>query len=399
MFFYWLWFKRSLLSLRNLFQWSAMFSLLSLILGVASLTTALLFINGFSSGLERSIVDLSGHVIVISKQDQKSELFLQKLKPYQDFLKGQALFLSSQALAVHSNQFEMLQVESLEDAWYQNSSALKSRLLEGSIKTSENGIVIGQALAKKMNLKINSPLTLVTFQGDSSFFSRKKKTFQVDAIADFGWHKFNLRYVSLPLSTLQKMEGKTSYVSGVRLWLKEGDQSEKIARLINNSWGENYQAYLWKDLNRGFFEAIEMDKKIIFFVLLILIFSAGFNVSSSLFVQVFRQTKDIGILKSMGAKKTLIRNIFILQGLIIGCIGTSLGILLAWLLSFGLVQLQNQLHFIPQEVYKVNQMVLEWDWKDMSLVFFLSLLVVIISSLWPAKRAYQLQVKETLSYE
>lgn len=413
MFFYWLWLKKSLLSFRYIFQFSSLFSFLSLILGIASLTIALLFVNGFSSGLEKSIVDMNGHVVILTDNKKSKTDLLIDISPYRKFIKSQSLFLSSEALALSSTKFQPLIIEAIEDNQLHNSQFLSRRILQGKIRSSKDFILVGKAIAKEMDLKIGSVLPIVVSNDNKSYFSRQKKQFKVGAVADFGRYSFNSRYVVMALSVLQQIKtqkNKTSVsmiksndfqekVSGIRLWLKDGRQSESLAYLIGAQLEESYQVYSWKDLDRNFFKMIEMDKKIIFFVLLILILAAGFNVSSSLFVQVFKKTKDIGILKSMGAKKALIRNIFILQGFVMGLIGTCLGILLGWIISFILIGLQNKFNFIPEQVHQVNQIVLEWKSWDMMLIFFSSLVVVMLSSLLPARRAYKLNVKEALSYE
>ena len=142
---------------------------------------------------------------------------------------------------------------------------------------------------------------------------------------------------------------------------------------------------------------IESDKKIIFFVLFILIVAAGFNISSSLFVQVFRRTKDISVLKAMGAKKKLIRNLFLLNGLILGFFGSIMGISTGLFICYLLIFAQNKWRFIPAKVYQINEIVWNWQSTDLFLIFIVSLAVVILSSLLPAGRAYKMDVKAGLS--
>ena len=385
--------------MKYIFQFSSLFSLLSLVLGIASLTTALLFINGFSLGLEKAIVDMSGHVIVVIKEEKHKREILESLSPYDKFIETKSLFLSSEALVLDSKKFQPLMIEAIEDKHIQNSDFLDNRILKGKMQASKDFILIGKALSEQMNLQVGSSLPIIVFDKEQSYFSRKKQTFKVGAIADFGRYDFNSRYVITSLSNLQNLKEKTNQVVGARLWLKDKNQAEFVTALMNDSLENNYEAYSWKDLDRNFFEVIEADKKIIFFVLFILILAAGFNVSSSLFVQVFQKTKVIGILKSMGAKESLIRNIFILQSLVIGFIGVLLGMVLGWFLSLLLIELQNKMGFIPQEVYQVNQIVLEWKNSDMAFIFFSSLIVVIISSLIPARRACKLHITEALAYE
>ncbi|MGI9549453.1 MAG: ABC transporter permease [Bdellovibrionales bacterium] len=395
--FYWIWLKRVLLSPRNIFQFSTIFSLLSLILGVASLTTAVLAINGFSLGLEKAIVDMSGHIIVSSENHTTQEEIFEKLSPYDRFIKYKLSFLSSEALMLHSKNFKAVLIEGIEDSQLIRHKFLKKRLLKGSFKNFQNGLIVGKSLSEELNLKVGSSASLVISDASDFYFSRKPKNFLVQAIGDFGRYDFNSRYILMPLSFLQTLSHKKDQVSGVRLWLKEGSKAMELSVRMNKKM-RDYKVVFWKDLDRNFFEVINMDKKIIFLVLLILIFAAGFNVSSSLFIQVFKRTKDISTLKSLGSTAAFIRNLFLLHGLVLGVVGVGLGLLLGWGICYGLIFLQDQFHFIPEQVYQVNTILLEWKLKDFLFIGISSFVVIFVSSLSPAKKAYKMSVTKGLSY-
>ncbi len=397
--FYWLWLKRILLTPRNIFQFSTLFSLLSLILGVASLTTALLAVNGFSLGLEKAIVDMSGHIIVSLEKDKTQEQVVNDISPYNHLIKDKMVFLSSEGLILHSKQFKGLFIEGVEDDKWRHSQFLQNRILEGSIKNSKDFLIVGKSLAKELDIDVGSSVPMILSGDTSSYFSRKQKLFKVGAIGDFGRYDFNSRYVLMSLSSLQSLEKQDEKISGIRLWLKNSREADTLVQEMKEKLKrKGYIIYSWKDIDRRFFEIINMDRKIIFLVLLILIFAAGFNVSSSLFIQVFKKTKDISILKSMGAKPSFIRNLFLLNGFILGFVGTCLGLLLGWAICYGLIFLQDQWNFIPEEVYQVNKFVLQWKVQDFLFIFISSLIVVLFSSFAPARRAYKLNVKEGLSY-
>ena len=398
--FYWLWLKRVLLAPRNIFQFSTLFSLFSLILGVASLTTAVLAINGFSLGLEKAIVDMSGHVIIHSEENKNQEQVLDDISSYDHLIKNKISFLSSEGLILHSKKFKGLFIEGVEDSELMSSQFLQNRILTGEIKNSKDFLIIGKSLAGELHLDIGSSAPLIISGDAGSYFSRKQKIFKIGAIADFGRYDFNSRYVLMPLSALQSLEKKEKEISGIRLWLKNGDEAEILSQRMNKKLSaKNYTVSSWKDLDRNFFEIINTDKKIIFLVLLILILAAGFNISSSLFIQVFKKTKDISILKSMGGKQTFIRNLFLLNGLVIGLVGIGLGLLMGSGVCYYLIFLQDKWNFIPEEIYQVNKIVLQWKIEDFLFVFISSLVVVLLSSLIPARRAYKLSVKKGLSYD
>lgn len=395
--FYWLWLKRVLLSPRTVFQFSSLFSLFGLILAVASLTMAVLAFNGVSSSLENILINKQGHLRIQSRDNIFKEELLEAVGVYENSFSNEALFLSFEALILRDSQFKGVFFEAIQDEKLKSLSFLKNRILEGDLESSEAFVVLGSDLAEELKLSIGSSVSIIVSQAKDSYFSRKQAQFKVSAIADFGKHEFNSSVVLMPLSSTRSLG--FDKISGMSLWLKDKNQTSSLKQKIKNSLGEAYVVQSWKDMDRAFFTVIESDKKIIFFVLLILIVSAGFNVSSSLFVQVFRRTKDISILKAVGAKKKMIKNLFFLNGLILGLFGTIIGILLGLLLCFMLVFIQNKWHLIPAKIYQVNEIV--WDWKsfDLFLIFIVSLIIVILSSLLPAGRAYKMSVKAGLSHD
>ena len=395
--FYWLWMRRVLFSSKNIFQWGSLFSLFSLILSVASLTVALLVFNSVSSSLENILIDKQGHLRIQAKENLSKKKLLEDMEIYEEFFSDKALFLSFEGLVLHGRRFKGVLFEGIQDEKLKSLSFLKNRILEGDLESPGPFLVVGSNLAEELKLSAGSSTEVIVSQAKDSIFSRKQARFKVGAVADFGRHEFNSSFVLMPLSSVPVLG--FDQISGASLWLKHKDQIHTLKQDMEKTLEEFYVVQSWKDMDRAFFAVVESDKKIIFFVLLILIISAGFNVSSSLFVQVFRRTKDISILKTIGAKRKVIRNLFLLNGLILGFFGTAIGILLGLLMCHVLVFIQNKWHFIPAKVYQVHEIVWDWQSSDLLLVFIASLIIVILSSLLPAARAYKMNIKMGLSYE
>lgn len=392
--FYKLWLKRVLCSTRNLFQFSSLFSLFSLILGVASLTTALLVVEGFSTGLKRAIWDISGHVIVLSETPLLKRNFQEKIKSHKNAVKNQIDFLSFEGLILKEGNFKGALFEGVDIKGLKKNTRLKNRLIKGSLFKKKDFLIVGSTLASELNLQPNSLVSVVVPQSGTRF-SRKQKMFTVSAIVDFGRHTLNSRYVLMPLSSAQALKQQTGSISGSRLWLKDSSQSEAITLNLRMN-NPLLIVSSWRDMERDFFKVIEMDKRIIFFVLLILVLAAGFNVSGSLFVTVFRRTKEISILKAMGASKGLIAGLFLMEGLILGAIGAFLGVFLGWGVCQGLLWLQSQWNFIPLDVYQANEIVLNIKGVDIPIIVTVTLTVSFLASLLPAIRAYNRDVTEGL---
>ena len=406
---YRLWLNRVLFSSQTLFQFSSLFSLLGLILAVASLTVAIIAFSLFSSSLESVIIDRQGHSSFLSQSALSKAEFLEPLEEYKDYIKNQSFFLRFEGLIVKDQAFKGVFFEALEDHQLKEPNFLKNRLLEGDRnRLSNHSVLLGTELAKKLDLSIGSLVSVMV--SEDLIFSRRQAQFQVDALIDFGRYELNSHLVLMPLSSAKKLGFEK--ISGVKLWFKSykalsGTAFKKglgypslskwfLSREISKSLSFPHSMSYWE--NDPFFSVISADKKIIFFVLMILIISSGFNVSSSLFIQVFRRTKEISLLKALGISKNSLRNLFLLNALFLGVVGSGLGILLGLLFVFFLVFIQNQWGFLPAQTYQIHNMVWGWNFYDLFLIFFVSLLVIIVSALLPARRAYKMSVKKGLSY-
>ncbi|MDE0092314.1 MAG: FtsX-like permease family protein, partial [Oligoflexia bacterium] len=365
------------------------------ILAVAVLTVAVLAVNGFSSGLEKVLIDKQGHLRIQAERDILKEDLLEVLADYEDFFDKQVFFLSFEALVVHGQSFKGVVFEAIEDEKLKSLSFVKNRIVEGRLDFSSPFVVLGSELAKELDLSVGSVVSVIASQ--DSVFSREQAQFKLAGVIDFGRYEFNSFFALMPLSASRALD--FNQVSGLILWLKNKNQLSFLKKELSQVLPAHYFIQSWKDSDRAFFEIIESDKKIIFFVLLILIVSAGFNVSSSLYIQVFKRTKEISVLKAMGIQKAAIRNLFLLNGFVLGFFGSALGVILGLLICYVLIVLQNKWNFIPIQAYQVNEIVWAWHFSDILLIFLISLFVVVLSSVLPARRAYRMNVKRGLSYE
>ena len=395
---YILWFRRILFSPQALFQFSSLFSLFGLVLAVASLTVALLAVNSFSAGLELVLIDRQGHILVQSESPSSKEELWEELSFYENQIENEVFFLSFEALLVKDKLFKGVLFEAIEDEKLKELSFFKKRLLEGDLESgAEHSIIIGSELGKILNLSVGSQVSVISAQSEDPLFSRQQAEFQVAGVIDFGRHDFNSFFALMPLSSAKKMG--FDKISGVKLWLKDKEQSFSLTRELSQNLSSLYSVQSWRSADPVFFEIIQSDKKIIFFVLIVLVISAGFNISSSLFTQVFRRTKEINILKALGIENARLRNLFLLNGLVLGCAGVFLGILLGLSACYLLVFIQNKWYIIPAQTYQIHEIVWRWNDSDLFLIFSLSLLVIVLSSILPARRACKINIKQALSYD
>ena len=395
--FYWLWLRKLLLSPQALFQFSSFFSLFGLILAVASLTVALLAINSFSAGLQNLLINRQGHILIQLESPTSREEILEDISFYKDHIDKKLFFSSFEAILVKANSFKGVLVEAIEGDKMKDLSFLQNSLLEGSFQNAEKSVFIGKELANLLNLSVGSQVTMVLSK--DSLLSRTRTSLRVGAIMDFGKHDLNSSFVLLTLSSGLAF----NKLSGVKLWLKDSfkdiEQTQSLSEKMLQALPSSYSVQTWMQADPTFFEIIRSDKKIILFVLFILVIAAGFNVSSSLFIQVFKRTKEINLLRALGVMPSHLSKLFLLNGLILGFIGSLFGILLGLVICWFLIFIQNKWSFLPEESYQIKRMVWEWSVSDLALIFVLSLIVIVLSSVVPARKASQRNIKTALSYD
>jgi lipoprotein-releasing system permease protein len=201
------------------------------------------------------------------------------------------------------------------------------------------------------------------------------------------------------INDAQDFAGVGDRVSGYKIRVKDDNEALAAGLTILEKYGTDFFVKDWKDGNRNLFEAVGLERMIVFFVLLIIVIVACFNISGALFISVVRRYKDISILKAMGAKNAFVMRIFTLQGLTLGFMGSFVGILLGLLICYGLVLYQQHYGIISSEVYQLDKIELSFRFLDFVLIFAASLGICFVATLVPAIRGAGLDPVEGLRYD
>ena len=370
-------------------------SILSLSLAVAVLTLALLVIDGFYFGLKEVLVRHHGDVTLLASSPRSSKDISTFMHAHKNQIARHVPFLSFKGLILSSDQFQGTWIEGLD------FSKLDSRLLKTWFKNklpsdTTSSVILGSALAEKLQVRQGSSVHILTIPQDS--LQRNKSKFSVGAVIDFGKHDLNERYALVSLNQAQSLTNQENLLSGLRFWLKDSTNLDNFIETLSLK-SDDYELASWTDLDRELFYAIESDKRVIFLVLFILIIVAGFQVSSSLFIQVFKKTRDISVLKAMGASHGFIFRMFLWKSLKEGIIGSFLGIAGGLLIFQALLWLQKKWNFIPSSIYQINNLVTPQASWDLLWIVLGTLLITLLAGVLPARRAYKMHVKEGLSYE
>lgn len=390
-------------------QWRSPSTLLSLVgmaLGVSCLVVAMAVVSGFQSTLERTVVDVLGHLSVMKSGVFSASEISAEVDPLISGKVASVPFLNLKAIYAERGQVHGVIIEGVDPDALDRVTGLKKLVVEGeldlSVRDELPGIVLGRELFRESNLKIGDIIRLVipvTDGVDASDFRSKIGRFEVRGVIHFGHHEFDTRYMLTDLGSAQDFGEVGDRISGIRYRLEESELALSAKMRILSELGYAYQVDTWRDYNKNLFEAAELEKVVIFFVLLIIIIAAAFNISATLFVSVVRRFQDISTLKTLGASAKEIRRIFTLLGLMMGAVGSLMGLGLGYLLCLGFEYSQNEWGLILGSIYKVDHIDFEVKVFDAGMILLASLLICLIATLAPAIRGARMSPAEGLRYD
>lgn len=376
-------------------------------LAVACLVVTMAVVSGYISTLQRSVQDAFGHLIIMKRGTGNAEEITKDIEPVVKNAVAQTPFLMVEAILARQGHLSGVIFEGMDPATVDSVLGIRKRLTDGKFNLGTGSeeiplVVIGKGVAEKFNLKVGDEMRAtipLSTEFDRSSFRPKLGHFKVAGVIDFGRFDFDSRYVVIHLKAAQRFAEVGDRVTGIRLKLKDDMQASATAKLVEDHFGHKYWTRDWIDVNKNLFEAAQLEKTVIFFVLLILVVAASFNVTSMMFVSVMRRYPDISVLRTLGARSRLVRGLFISQGLIVGWLGAGLGVLLGLFLCFGFEMLENKLGLIPSQVYKLNTIRVDIRPWDLFWILVATSVICLVSTLIPAAQGSRVEPVKGLRYE
>ncbi len=389
----------------------SLISILGITLGIAALITVLSVMNGFGKELRSRILGVVSHVTVTGLDGRLSDWRSAATRVQQNpRVTGQAPYVLGQAMAARGKSVNGVFVRGVVPAQERSVSEIGDRMVDGSLdalKPGEFGVVIGAALAWKLDLAIGSPLTLVVPQAQATpaGLLPRFKRFTVVGIFRVDMYEYDSGLVLTHMDDAARLYQLGNAVSGLRLKLDSLEEAPYVANEIASALGPDYRASDWTREHGNFFRALKIEKTVMFIILLLIVTVAMFNVVSTLVVIVTEKESDIAILRTLGLSPRGVMGVFMVQGAVVGVIGTAVGTLFGVLLAYnveGLVQLLErmfQISFLSADVYLISELPSDLRWNDVAMISGASLVLALLSTIYPAWRASKVQPAEALRYE
>ena len=340
------------------FNLTSFFAILGRALGVGCLVVVMAVVSGYEATLKKSLVDLSGHLIVTKRGGtlQHDEAFFARLPEYLPEFRAFTPFVQVEAMIAHNKKVSGVIIEGLDVATMGEVLNFGSRLTHGALDLkAADGLpkaVIGQGIAKFFNIQVGDQIKLIrpiSSNNNSQGMFTKLQEFVVTGIVDLGKIEYNERFVLTDIKVAQELKPFAEEFTGIKIRLVDDESSAPAAKVLAAQLGYPYSIRDWKELNHNLLEAIRIEKPVIFFVVLIMVIAACFNICSHLFVSVLKKYSAISILRAMGATQKQVVMLFSWHGMILGSVGIFIGLILGWLLSRIFVWIQLYGGVIPGE--------------------------------------------------
>jgi lipoprotein-releasing system permease protein len=385
-------------------------SFLGILLGVATLIVVMAVMNGFRKELLDKILGLNGHMLVqpIESPLTDWEVVADRIGKAEG-IRLAAPIVEGQALASSSFQSGGVLVRGIRVADLVKLPSVANNIKQGTLDGFDagQGIVIGRRLADTLSVRSGDNITLVSPRGAQTPFGTtpRIKTYRVAAVFEVGMSEYDSAFVFMPLTEAQAYFNRSGDVTAIEVYTDNPDRMDVFRRVVTEAAQRPIFIVDWRQRNATFFNALQVERNVMFLILTMIILVAALNIISGLVMLVKDKGRDIAILRTMGATQGAIMRVFLITGASIGTIGTIMGFLLGTVICANVESIRQFMSWLTStelftpELYFLSRLPAIMDPGETTAVVVMALTLSLLATLYPAWRAARLDPVDALRYE
>ena len=386
------------------------FAFTGIALGVATLIIVMSVMNGFKSELLSRILGINGHIMIMSTPgfpftDYKNAVAdIERIEGVET-----AIPMIEKQILVSTGKSAMgAMVRGISKDNLLKKAVLRNGVLGVNIDNfNDNQVIVGSRLADKLGVMENDEITLISPNGKVTAFGSvpRMKSYEVLGVFDVGMYEYDANYIFMPMEAAQKYFSLSQSAEQIDVTLKNETDLSQIRALIEQSVGMDAYVYDYKQTNSAFFNAIDVERNVMFLILTLIILVAAFNIITGLIMLVKDKGRDIAVLRTMGATKGMIMRIFFIDGAFIGVVGTLIGLCIGILFCENIETIRQFLESLSgrelfsAEIYFLSKLPAKIDFNEVGIVALVSLMLSFLATIYPAYRAAKYDPVEALRYE
>ena len=374
-------------------------------LGVMALLVVLSVMSGFHEDLRKKILGVNAHIVVLNYTGgiENHEEVIKKLRVLPR-VTGASPFVLGQVMVSKGDKAHGVYLRGIDPVYEDQTTSLREHMKEGSLDllssdSTPPGIILGGELSNILGTYVGDTVNVISPVqeiGPLGMLPRVRK-FRVVGTFEVGMYEYDTNLVLTSLESAQRFFRTGTSITGIELRIDDIYKAPEVREEVQKVLGPSFYAKDWMQMNRNLFSALKLEKYTMFVILTLIILVASFNIVSTLTMNVIEKEREIAILKAMGATNRGIMSIFVLQGFLIGLVGTTIGVICGYLLGY----LLNTYEIIklPADVYYLSHLPVKMKVSDFVAVSFSAICISFLATIYPAYQAARLDPVEPLRYE
>ncbi len=396
---------------RNSFiSFISLISMAGIALGVAALIVVLSVMNGFQKEVRDRMLSVLSHIEVYDAYGSLPDWRATAKQAFQlAEVKGAAPYVAAQAMLTHDETVRGVVIRGVLPEEEPNVSDVAKQVRRGSfnsLKAGEFEIVLGKELARGLHVGVGDKVTMIAPQGQitPAGVLPRLKQFTVGGIFEAGHNEYDSTLAFIHIDDAMRMF-KLDAPSGLRLRIEDMQRAPEVATALSRILEGNLLIVDWSKQNRTWFAAVKTEKRMMFIILTLIIAVAAFNLVSTLVMTVTDKQADIAILRTLGASPASIMKIFVIQGALVGLLGTAIGVALGVLVALNIdviipfIEHLLGVQFLSKEIYLITELPSDLRWPDVWTIGGVAVILAFFATIYPSWRAANVRPAEALRYE